>query len=208
MSYFHQNFMNFMKIGGIHDFSHFLESGRKSRGPPLPWPWPRPRPLPKTRAGAGADPHRRGRREAAADGCALCVGSGPSARPLRAKQFRERAGCARSGPPVRPSRQSEFGNAPCPRARGLRCVPRGKAIPGTRRIRALGASDASLGAKQFQERAGSALRASDPPARGQAISWRARGPVTVDVCRRGLYGALPSQSEATKLSSITSSNTV
>ena len=77
-------------------------------------------------------------------------------------------------------------------------LPRGQAILRTRCVRALGASGASLGAKQFQERAGSALRASDPPARGQAISWRARGPVTVDVCGRGLYGALPSQSEATK----------
>ena len=158
--------MNFMKISGIHNFGQFLESGRKSMGPPLPWPWPRPRPLPKTRAGAGADPHRRGRREAAADGCAVCAGSGPSARPLGAKQFRSRAGCvrsgppirslgakrfceravsARSGPPVRPSGQSDSGNAPDPCARGLRCVPRGKAIPGTRWVRTPGLRSACSG---------------------------------------------------------------
>ena len=188
-----------MKICGIHDNWSFSGKWSEIKGAPLPWPWPRPRPLPKARAGAGADPHRRGRREAAADGCAVCAGSGPSARPLGAKQFRSRAGCVRSGPPIRSQVAGRCWDALGPRARGLRCAPRGKAIPGTRRIRALGASDASLGAKQFQERAGSALRASDPPARGQAISWRARGPVTVDVCRRGLYGALPSQSEATKL---------
>ena len=168
-------------------------------GPPCPGPGPglglSPRPGPGRGPipidGAGGRPLPTGA-PCARDRGRRRVPSGPS------NSGHAQDACGR-GLRSAPSGPSDSANALCPRARGLRCAPRGKAIPGTRRIRALGASDASLGAKQFQERAGSALRASDPPARGQAISWRARGPLTVDVCCRGLYGALPSQSEATKL---------
>ena len=56
-----------------------------------------------------------------------------------------RAGSARSGPSVRPSGQRDSGNAPDPCARGLRCVPRGKAIPGTRWVRTPGLRSACSG---------------------------------------------------------------
>ena len=146
-------------------FSHFLESGRKSRGAPCPGPGPglglSPRPGPGRGPipidGAGGRPlptgapcaRDRGRRRVPSgpsnSGHAQCVRSGPPIRSLGAKRFCERAVSARSGPPVRPSGQSDSGNAPDPCARGLRCVPRGKAIPGTRWVRTPGLRSACSG---------------------------------------------------------------
>ena len=179
-------------------FSHFLESGRKSRGAPCPGPGPGLGLSPSPGPGRGPLPLDGAGGRPLPTGAPCARDRGRRRGPWGPSNSGHAQGACGRGLRSAPSGPSDSANALWPRARGLRCAPRGKAIPGTRRIRALGASDASLGAKQFQERAGSALRASDPPARGQAISWRARGPVTVDVCGRGLYGALPAQSEATK----------
>ena len=198
-------------------FSHFLESGRKSRGAPCPGPGPglglSPRPGPGRGPipidGAGGRPLPTGA-PCARDRGRRRVPSGPS------NSGHAQGACGR-GLRSAPSGPSDSANALCPRARGLRCAPRGKAIPGTRRIRALGASDASLGAKQFQERAGSA-RSGSPVCplgtkrfRGRAGSARSAPPMRPSGSgpppdgwdrqhsRPRLYGALPYRSEATKL---------
>ena len=136
-------------------FSHFLESGRKSRGPPCPGPGPGLGPSPRPGPGRGRSPSTGQ--------------AGGRCRRVRRVRGIGAVGASPRGQAIPVTRRVRAVGASDP-------LPRGQAILRTRCVRALGASGAPLGAKRFRERAASVR--SGPPMRpsGQSNSRNALGP--------------------------------